>query len=104
MSSEEGKKVQFVMEFCTSWGYYPRAMHMQRAMEKEFPGKFNFVLRGGRPNAFEITINGQLVHSKLANRSWPQVPNIIAAIHNGYEATHPGVTQAEEEEAGCVIC
>jgi selT/selW/selH-like putative selenoprotein len=37
-------------------------------------------LRSGRRGSFEVTIDGELLHSKLATQEWPDTDALLAAI------------------------
>lgn len=37
-------------------------------------------LKGGRRGSFEVTLDGELIHSKLATQEWPETDAILAAI------------------------
>ncbi len=37
-------------------------------------------MQGGRLGAFEVTVDGELVHSKLATGEWPDEARVLAEI------------------------
>ncbi len=37
-------------------------------------------LVSGRRGSFEITLDGELLHSKLATHEWPETDGLLAAI------------------------
>ena len=37
-------------------------------------------LQGGRRGSFEVTLDGELLHSKLATDEWPDTPSVLAEI------------------------
>ncbi len=38
------------------------------------------VLRGGRRGSFEVTLDGEPLHSKLATGEWPDTERLMAEI------------------------
>ncbi len=38
------------------------------------------VLRGGRRSSLEVTLDGKLLHSKLATGEWPDTGRLLEAI------------------------
>jgi len=37
-------------------------------------------LKGGRRGSFEVTCDGEVIHSKLATQEWPDTDAVLAAI------------------------
>lgn len=38
------------------------------------------VLRGGRRSSFEVTLDGEPIHSKLATGEWPDTERLLAVL------------------------
>jgi selT/selW/selH-like putative selenoprotein len=36
--------------------------------------------KGGRRGSFEVTLDGEVIHSKLATEEWPDTDAVLAAI------------------------
>ncbi|KJE92367.1 hypothetical protein CAOG_03349 [Capsaspora owczarzaki ATCC 30864] len=66
------------IEYCSACGYFPRMKEIERAIQKEFPTA-KVTGEGGRSKSFEVTINGELVHSKLTSGKFVNPPVIVEA-------------------------
>ncbi|XP_071789057.1 migration and invasion enhancer 1-like, partial [Asterias amurensis] len=60
-------------------GYYPRYRELQDDIKRSVPGA---VVDGkvGRRSSFEVTLNGQVLFSKLKNGGFPVNKEIIRSI------------------------
>jgi len=86
------------MEYCTMWGYKPKAEQLRAAIAKAVgQEKVEFNLFGGRRSSFEISIGAEEIFSKLACGQWPVAAVIIAKVQdclNG-KSEAKATTQAE---------
>jgi selT/selW/selH-like putative selenoprotein len=37
-------------------------------------------LRGGRTSSFEVTVDGEVIHSRLDGQGWPDVEKVLEAV------------------------
>ena len=69
------------IEYCTSWNYQPRAASLADALKKKYGAEVAKVdLVPGSGGAFEVSLNGTLLYSKLETRQFPTTEQITAAI------------------------
>lgn len=69
------------IEYCTSWNYEPRAASLADALKKKYGAEVEKVdLVPGSGGAFEVSLNGTLLYSKLETRQFPTPEQITAAI------------------------
>ncbi|KAF7641940.1 hypothetical protein LDENG_00267970 [Lucifuga dentata] len=60
-------------------GYGSRYRELEKAIKRAFP---DAVVTGevGRSHSFEVTVNGQLIHSKLQTNQFPEAQMVVARI------------------------
>ncbi|XP_037544654.1 migration and invasion enhancer 1-like, partial [Nematolebias whitei] len=65
-------------------GYFSRYQELAVLISKKFPGTG---VKGivGRPGAFEVKINGQLVFSKLDRHGFPCDEDVLNQVKNAYD-------------------
>ena len=67
--------------YCTSWSYEPKAVSLTEKILKQYKAKIDELKLipsdGGR---FELSIDGDLVYSKLATGQFPDEEEIIDQI------------------------
>ena len=63
------------IEYCGSWGYYPKAVSLAETIESKF--KKEVAISRGRRGSFEVTINGELIFSKLKEGRFPDESEIL---------------------------
>ena len=69
------------IEYCTSWNYQPRAASLADALKEKYGADVKKVdLVPGSGGAFEVSLNGTLLYSKLETRQFPTTEQIAAAI------------------------
>ena len=69
------------IEYCTSWNYQPRAASLADALKEKYGAEVKKVdLVPGSGGAFEVSLNGTLLYSKLETRQFPTTEQIAAAI------------------------
>jgi len=66
------------IEYCTSWGYYPRAAGLAAEIQKKF-GIAPQLIRG-RGGVFEITMGNDLLFSKKKLGRFPQAGEVEKEI------------------------
>ena len=62
--------VQVRIEYCSAWGYKPRANGLNKAILTEFGDQVDSDINPGRTGSFEVTVTGKsgdttLIHSKI---------------------------------------
>ena len=69
MSSATTAAVQVLIEYCSAWGYKPRANGLRKAINSKFGEKVGASINPGRTGSFEVTVTiaseTTLVHSKI---------------------------------------
>ena len=79
-------KINLQVQYCGGWGYKRYCDALFNKLEDQFPGELNLVGKAdsGTTGNFEVTLNGDLIHSKKAGKgkaeSQAEVDAIIAAI------------------------
>jgi len=69
------------IEYCTAWNYQPRAASLADALKEKYGVEVKKVdLVPGSGGAFEVSLNGTLLYSKLETRQFPTTEQITAAI------------------------
>ena len=78
-------KVEVHVEYCGAWGYGARFRELQRAILAKVP-EARVTSSIGRSSSFEVTVNGQVIYSKLQKGSFPnfeEVASHVAKIASG---------------------
>jgi len=95
--------MKITMEYCTMWGYQPKAEQLRAAIVKAVgQDKVEFNLFGGRRSSFEISIGTEEIFSKLATGKWPVAADIIAIVQarlSGKSAESKATTKTETAKA-----
>ena len=69
------------IEYCTAWNYQPRAASLADALKQKYgAGVITVDLIPGSGGAFEVSLNGTLLYSKLKTREFPTTEQITSAI------------------------
>ncbi|XXQ38065.1 Selenoprotein F/M domain-containing protein [Plasmodiophora brassicae] len=70
------------VEFCTGCGYYQKFSEISTVLAEAFPN-VNVVANPHPPRmkAFEVSVQGRLVYSKLASGEFPGPDDLIESIH-----------------------
>ena len=69
------------IEYCTSWNYEPRAASLADALKEKYGAEVAKVdLIAGSGGAFEVSLNGTLLYSKLETGQFPTTEQVAAAI------------------------
>ena len=88
VQTNQNAKFEAFIKYCAGWGYGSKFNQVKQLILSHYP---NATVNGERdydnPGAFEVFINGQLIHSKLKSKSFIQDPNkLIMDIKNIVEA------------------
>jgi len=59
--------------------------------------------RVGRRSSFEVTVNGSLVHTKLATMSFPDVEETVGIVQAVEAGGEPRKVNKMQEGGGCTI-
>lgn len=72
------------IEYCTAWNYLPKAVSMASdVLSKCVTQVSGLMLVPSGGGAFEITLNGNLIYSKLETGQFPTADHIIALVRAG---------------------
>ena len=77
--------VNVTIEYCGSWGYEPRMKELRSAIKEAVPSA-QVEDKVGRRSSFEVTVDGTVIHSKLATMGFPnneQVATIVSEVAAG---------------------
>ena len=78
---EEEIPMEVRIEYCTSWNYKPRAASLADALKEKYGAEVKTVdLIPGSGGAFEVSLNGTLLYSKLETGQFPTTEQVAAAI------------------------
>mgnify|MGYP002857304152 CR=1 FL=1 len=71
------------IEYCAAWGYESQAVSMTDKILNEFKQDIEtYTLIPSDGGRFEITVNGELVFSKLKEKRFPEYDEIHPQIRN----------------------
>lgn len=90
------KQVEVFVEYCFRWGYDSRYRSLRRLILNEVPlarvsGNY------GRPSAFEVFVNGELVYSKLETKWFPDFDEIVKIVANEFKTIQKQNELAKEK-------
>jgi len=57
----------------------------------------------GRRTSFEVTVNGTVIHSKLATMSFPDVQETVSIVQEVEKGGEPKTVAKMQEGGGCTI-
>jgi len=71
---------EITIEYCTAWNYEPKAVGLAaKLLElKQRIGSLKLVPSGG--GAFEVSVNGHKIHSKLQTGHFPEPDAMLKAV------------------------
>ena len=95
------KPVEVNVEYCGAWGYEGRYRELRSMIMREIP-EAQVNGKVGRRSSFEVTINNQLVFSKLGQSAFPKFESVVEECikaRKGEEVKE--VT--EKQESSCTI-
>jgi len=99
MTSPKQPKVE--IEYCGSWGYGNRYVEIADAIRKQVPHA-DITGTVGRRTCFEVTVNGSLIHSKLATMGFPNTEQVVKIVEDVAAGSEPAKV-TEVEKANCTI-
>jgi len=79
-----GKAVVHV-EYCGAWGYGAKYERLKRAIQAAVP-EAEVTGTVGRKTSFEVTLNGELIYSKLKTGSMPKENEIVDQVKKAASA------------------
>ena len=81
MNEEEEYPMEMRIEYWTGWNYQPRAASLADALKQKYGAEVktvDLIPSGG--GAFEVSLNGTLLYSKLETGQFPTTEQITTAI------------------------
>jgi len=72
-------RVKVEVEYCSAWGYGRKVKALELEIKKVVTD-VELVATKGRRSSFEVTINGELVYSKLSSGKFPDYKEIAALV------------------------
>ena len=71
-------KYRVTIEFCMQWNYAPKAASFAEALFNHFRHQIESLeLVPGSGGVFEVTVNGNRIHSKKESGQYPEVDSFI---------------------------
>jgi len=71
---------EVTIEYCTAWNYEPHAVGLAEKLLRLKQGLRSLTLIPSDGGAFEVTVNGHKIHSKLATGQFPEPDAILKAV------------------------
>ena len=69
------------LRYCSSWNYEPKAVSLAEKVLTEYKQQINGLeLEPSTGGCFEVTINGQLIYSKLETDEFPDEGSIVEQV------------------------
>jgi len=93
--------VQVLIRHCSGWGYAPRAQKLRDAIVSACPAA-QVQLEHGERTSFEISINGQLIFSKLQTGGFPETEDLIKAVQE-VEKVGKCATEVRAQKSTCTM-
>lgn len=73
------KPTSVSVEYCGSWGYDKHFIELQALIKSEFPDVQVSGFVGGL-GSYEVSINENLIYSKIQTQKFPNVEHVLDAI------------------------
>lgn len=89
------------VEYCGKWGYEPKFKELSRYLAEKAE-KAEVTGRVGRSTSFEVTINGQLVFSKLKIGKFPKFEDVQEQVQRA-QRDEPLSEILDGADRSCVI-
>ncbi|PAA64976.1 hypothetical protein BOX15_Mlig033428g3, partial [Macrostomum lignano] len=80
--------------------YEPRYEHLRRAILSACPSGVQISGHDGRRGSFEVTINGQLIFSKLKLHGFPDENQVVEQVKRATNGDNPNVLE-DSQSPGC---
>ena len=81
-----GRPVKVKITYCAECGYEPQALELTKALMYEFGARLSAIeLIPWESGAFDVSVDGQLVHSMKREGGFPEPQVISAAIRRSSE-------------------
>jgi selT/selW/selH-like putative selenoprotein len=81
ISIHTGKHVKVSITYCSECGYEPQTLELTSALMRAFPeGLSSIEIIPWQDGAFDVTVNGDLVHSMFRDGGFPENETILAAV------------------------
>lgn len=91
------------VEYCGSWGYANRFRDLRHSILKALP-EAEVTGTTGRSSSFEVTIDGQLVFSKLQMDGFPSKEDVIKEAERAQKGDQPMlIEKVAQDESWCSL-
>ena len=71
------------LRYCSAWNYEPKAVSLASKILTQYKQQIaSFELEPSKGGCFELTVNGELVYSKLATEEFPNEDAMITEVGN----------------------
>ncbi|CAG9822028.1 unnamed protein product [Phaedon cochleariae] len=89
------------IEYCDKCGYSEKFHDLAKYIEKKHPS-VEVNGREGRRGSFEVSVNGEIVHSKLSTLAYPDYDDLQKIISEAQDGK-PARTCKQQPITSCVI-
>ncbi|XP_046982839.1 migration and invasion enhancer 1 [Schistocerca americana] len=73
--------VNVEVEYCGGCGYLPKFQELSDKIRESVPSA-NVTGKEGRTGSFEVSVNGQLIYSKLRTMAFPDFQNVTDIVND----------------------
>ncbi len=89
------RPVKVTITYCSECGYEPQTLALTEALMKEFRHELAEIeLIPWYEGSFDVTVDGELVHSMYREGGFPEYATVFAAVRQRQEAGAPGTPPA----------
>jgi len=94
--------VKILIEYCGGWGYEPRYRELAGLIKSKVPAA-EIVGQVGRRSSFEVTVDSQVIHSKLGTMAFPDFDEVAEIVESVNEGSSPRQVVKTVSAAGCIL-
>jgi selenoprotein W-related protein len=77
----DAKHAKVSITYCSECGYEPQTLELTSALMRAFPEQLSLIeIIPWQDGAFDVTVNGDLVHSMFRDGGFPENETILAAV------------------------
>ena len=95
------KQIEINIEYCGAWGYEGRFRELRSMILREVP-EAQVEGRVGRRSSFEVTINKNVIYSKLAEGAFPKFESVVEEVVRARKGEEVQKV-TEKQESSCTV-
>jgi selenoprotein W-related protein len=89
------RPIKVTIAYCSECGYEPQTLELANALMVEFRHELSAIeIIPWYDGSFDVTVNGELVHSMYREGGFPESATIIAAVRRHQAAAAPDAPDA----------